>query len=115
MRAGVHDVLKEGGRGASAHRSGAGLRRVLVATQVALAVMLLVGAGLLVRSFTELTRVRLGFDPGHVVTAQLRVTGARYDSAPMVNAFYDGVLGEVAHTPGVIAAGAATLLPMQGS
>ncbi|HEV2179791.1 MAG TPA: ADOP family duplicated permease, partial [Gemmatimonadaceae bacterium] len=115
MRSPVHDVLKEGGRGASAHRSGASVRRVLVATQVALAVMLLVGAGLLIRSFAELTRVRLGFDPDHVVTAQLRVTGARYDSIPLVNGFYDAVLGELAHAPGVIAAGAATLLPMQGT
>jgi predicted permease len=115
VRTGVHDVLKEGGRGSSAPRSGATLRRVLVATQVALAVMLLVGAGLLIRSFTELTRVRLGFDPGHVVTAQLRVTGPRYDSIPIINGFYDAVLGEVAHAPGVIAAGAATLLPMQGT
>ncbi len=115
MRAQVHDVLKEGGRGSSGHRSGATLRRVLVATQVALAVMLLVGAGLLIRSFTELTRVRLGFDPDHVVSAQLRVTGPRYDSIPLVNGFYDGVLAEVAHAPGVIAAGAATLLPMQGT
>jgi len=115
MRTGIHDLLKEGGRGSSAHRSGARLRRVLVATQVALAVMLLVGAGLLVRSFTELTRVRLGFDPDHIVTAQLRVTGSRYDSIPIVNGFYDGVLGELAHAPGVIAAGAASLLPMQGT
>jgi len=115
MRTGIHDLLKEGGRGSSAHRSGATLRRALVATQVALAVMLLVGAGLLVRSFTELTRVRLGFDPDHVVTAQLRVTGPRYDSVPIVNAFYDDVLGELAHAPGVIAAGAASLLPMQGT
>ncbi len=115
MRAGVHDALKEGGRGANAARSGAFVRRALVTTQVALAVMLLVGAGLLTRSFSELTRVRLGFEPDRVVTAQLRVSGPRYDSMPMVNGFYDGVLGEIAHAPGVIASGAATVLPMQGS
>src|SRR6185312_4305030 len=67
MGAGVNDALKEGGRGANATRSGGGVRRVLVTAQVALAVMLLVGAGLLTRSFTELTRVQLGFDPAHVV------------------------------------------------
>src|SRR6185312_2198529 len=91
MGAGVNDALKEGGRGANATRSGGGVRRVLVTAQVALAVMLLVGAGLLTRSFTELTRVQLGFDPAHVVTAQLRVSGPRYDSVPTTNAFYDGV------------------------
>ena len=115
MGAGVNDALKEGGRGANATRSGAGVRRVLVTAQVALAVMLLVGAGLLTRSFTGLTRVRLGFEPEHVVTAQLRVSGPRYDSIPMTNAFYDAVLGEVARAPAVIAAGAATILPTQGS
>ncbi|HEY7895133.1 MAG TPA: ABC transporter permease [Gemmatimonadaceae bacterium] len=115
MRAGVHDALQEGGRGANAARSGSFVRRALVTTQVALAVMLLVGAGLLIRSFAELTRVRLGFEADHVVTAQLRVSGPRYDSIPMVNGFYDAVLDNVAHAPGVIASGAATVLPMQGS
>ncbi|HKV52529.1 MAG TPA: ABC transporter permease [Gemmatimonadaceae bacterium] len=115
MHAGVHDALKEGGRGSNATRSGRFVRRALVMTQVALAVMLLVGAGLLTRSFAELTRVRLGFEPDHVIAAQLRVSGPRYDSIPMVNGFYDAVLDNVAHAPGVTAAGAATMLPMQGS
>ncbi|HXE60959.1 MAG TPA: ABC transporter permease [Gemmatimonadaceae bacterium] len=115
MRAGVNDALKEGGRGSNATPSGAVVRRALVTAQVALAVMLLVGAGLLIRSFSELTRVRLGFEPDHVVTAQLRVSGPRYDSAAMVNGFYDAVLGGLAHAPGVVAAGAITVLPTQGS
>ncbi|HKO16309.1 MAG TPA: FtsX-like permease family protein, partial [Gemmatimonadaceae bacterium] len=105
----------EGGRGASGGRAGERVRRTLVVAQVGLAVMLLVGAGLLIRSFRELTRVQLGFDPDHVLTAQLRAAGSRYDSASAVNRFYDGVLRELAHAPGVVAVGVATNLPTQGS
>ena len=81
--------LRDGGRGASGGRGGKRVRRALVVAQVGLAVMLLVGAGLLVRSFGELTRVRLGFDPSHVLTAQLRATGERYDSNCRRQHFFD--------------------------
>ena len=91
-RADIHDSIKDGGRGSSVGRSGERARRALVVAQVAMALMLLVGAGLLIRSFSELTRVRFGFDPDHVLTAQLRAAGARYDSSFQVNRFYDGVL-----------------------
>jgi predicted permease len=85
-----------------------------VVTQVALAVVLLVGAGLLIRSFAELTRVRLGFDPGHVLTAQARVSGERYDSTGLVNQFYDQVLQDIRRSPGVVAVGATMKLPTTG-
>ena len=90
------------------------LRHVLVIAQVSLAVMLLVGAGLLVRSFREVSTVRLGYDPANVITAQLRVDGTRYDSSSAVNQFYDDVLGAIARTPGVVAAGASMSTPAQG-
>jgi putative ABC transport system permease protein len=114
-RVNLHDSLKEGGRGSSVGRSGERMRRTLVVAQVGLAVMLLVGAGLLIRSFGELTRVRLGFDPEHVLTARLRAAGARYDSSAATNRFYDNVLDEIRNTPGVVAAGAMASLPTQGS
>ena len=109
------ESLKEGERGTSQGRGGERLRRTLVVAQVGLAVMLLIGAGLLVRSFRELTRVRLGFDPDRVLTAQLRAGGERYESPDAVNHFYDRVLDEIAHAPGVIAVGAVTILPTHGS
>ena len=113
-RADLNDSLKAGGRGMSEGRGGERLRRMLVVAQVGLTVMLLIGAGLLMRSFRELTRVRLGFEPDRVLTAELRAAGARYDSSAMMNRFYDGVIGAVARSPGIIAVGAASSLPTRG-
>ena len=113
-RADLHGALKDRARGGTGGRASERLRRGLVVAQVSLAVMLLVGAGLLVRSFREITSVRLGYDPTHVITAQLRVDGARYDSSSAVNQFYDAVLGAIANTPGVVAVGASMYLPSEG-
>jgi putative ABC transport system permease protein len=113
-RGDLHGALKEGGRGASGGRQGERVRRALVVAQVGLAVVLLVGAGLLTRTFAELTRVRLGFNPDHVLTAQIRVSGERYDSAALVNRFYDRVLEDVRRSPGVTVVGAAMKLPTGG-
>jgi predicted permease len=111
----LQQTLREGGRGNSGGRVVERARRALVVAQIALAAMLLVGAGLLVRSFQALDAVKLGFAPDHVLTAQLTVGGVRYDSAAAVNRFYDQALGELARTPGVVAVGAADALPTQGS
>jgi putative ABC transport system permease protein len=113
-RTDLQGALKDRGRGGTGGRASERLRHVLVVAQVSLAVMLLVGAGLLVRSFREVSTVRLGYDPANVVTAQLRVDGARYDSASAVNQFYDDVLGAIARTPGVVAVGASMSAPAQG-
>jgi putative ABC transport system permease protein len=113
-RSDLNASLREGGRGASGGRGGMRTRRTLVVTQISLAVMLLIGAGLLLRSFAELTRVRLGFDPSHVLTAQLRAAGDVYDSAAAVNRLFDGVLDGIRGTPGILTVGGATLLPTQG-
>jgi putative ABC transport system permease protein len=113
-RANLHGALKEGGRGSTGGSRGERVRRMLVVAQVSLAVVLLIGAGLLTRSFEQLTRVKLGFDPAHVLTAQLRASGARYDSSDAVSQFYDAVLADLAHTSGVLAAGATNVIPTQG-
>ncbi|MEO8452537.1 MAG: ABC transporter permease [Gemmatimonadota bacterium] len=113
-RSDLHGALKDRGRGGTGGHAGERLRHGLVVAQMGLAVMLLIGAGLLVRSFREITNVDLGYDPDHVLTAQLRVDGARYDSAAAVNQFYDGVLAEIARAPGVVATGAAMYAPAQG-
>ncbi len=113
-RSDLHGALKDRGRGGTGGRASERLRQGLVMTQVSLAVMLLIGAGLLIRSFREVTTVRLGYDPDHVLTAQLRVDGTKYDSASAVNQFYDAVLAEIAAVPGVEAAGASMYVPSQG-
>ena len=110
----LQDSLKDGSRSATTSPAGDRLRRGLVAVQVGLAVILLVSGGLLLRSFAELTRVRLGFDPDHVLTARVRAAGERYDTSAAINRFYDGLLQEIAHAPGVVSAGAARSLPTRG-
>jgi predicted permease len=113
-RADLGGSLRDGGRGASGGRHGERVRRTLVIAQIGLAVTLLVGAGLLIESFGALTRVRLGFEPEGVLTAQLNIGGERYASAEAVNRFYDRVLGETARATGVVAVGAAIAAPTLG-
>jgi predicted permease len=110
----LQQALKDGGRGSSGGHAVERARRALVVVQVALAVTLLVGAGLLVRSFRALDAVSPGFDPDGVLTAELSVKGTRYDTATAVNRFYDDALGELARTPGVVLVGAASTLPTRG-
>jgi predicted permease len=122
-RADVNDALKEGSRGASGARGR--LRSTLVVVEFALAVVLLVGAALLVRSFWRLQRVELGFNPANVLTAKLwlpqpndpdqgrysqRVTGHQARLAT-----YEEILRRAASLPGVSAAAAADALPFDGS
>ncbi len=95
--------------------AGAGyVRSFLVGAQVAMALVVLVGAGLLVRSFAALTRVPPGFIPDQVMSAQLTVPRARYDSATKIIAFYDQLVARVKVLPGVAAASAGYPLPMSG-
>ncbi len=108
----LHGSLKGSGRTATS--GGGGLRRSLVVAQLALAVVLLVGAGLLVRSFDALQRLDAGFNPDHVLTAQLSIGGRKYATTPAMNQFYDGVLEKLRSAPGVEAAGFAAGLPLVG-
>ena len=113
-RADLNGSLREGGSGASGGPRAERVRRALSAVQVGIAAVLLIAAGLLIRSFAELTRVRLGFDADHVLTAEVRVSGERYDDPALVNRFYDRVLNQIRQSPGVVAAGATMKLPAGG-
>jgi putative ABC transport system permease protein len=110
----LSEALKEGGanRVASARDR---VRSALVVTEVALSVVLLIGAGLMVRSFARLLDVDPGFRPDHVVTAQLTLPDATYTEPQQVAAFYDRVLDRLRQIPGVQSAGAVTTLPLDGS
>ncbi|HEX3276503.1 MAG TPA: ABC transporter permease [Gemmatimonadales bacterium] len=110
----IHAVLKEGGRGSVGDRRGHGVRRMLVVAEVALALTLLTGAGLLIRSFARLQGVDPGFDPDHLLTFNLSLPPARYPSDTAQAAFFDQVLPAISGLPGVVAAGATSVLPFSG-
>jgi predicted permease len=113
-RSNLGSALTEGTRGSSDGRGKRRLRSSLVAAQIAMALVILVGAGLLGRSFAALHRVDPGLDPAGAITLQLNLPGARYDSATKVLAFYERVLPAIAAIPGVTAAAAVTPLPLSG-
>ena len=97
-------TLKEGGRGTTAR--GQSLRRGLVVLEVALAVVLLVGAGLMIRSFINVQRVDLGFAPERVLTARVALFGPSYQAASRVVDFYREVVTRTAAAPGIAGAAA---------
>ncbi len=110
----VQSTLREGGRSGVPDRRGTATRRVLVVAQVALSLMLLTGAGLLIRSFANLQRVDPGFDPAGVVTINIALPDARYPSDTARIAFFDALLPRVAALPGVESVGAASSVPLTG-
>lgn len=93
----LNEALKEGGRTAGIRNR---LRSALVVAEVALAMLLLVGAGLMVKSFWRLAHVHLGYEPAGVLTAQID-PGASYKEFEQVTAFYQGLLERVRAIPGV--------------
>jgi len=105
-------VLNEGGRGETPDRARRAVRRALITVQLAGSVVLVIAAGLLVRSLIELYRVDLGFNPTNVLTAQIQLPRSRYPDAAAVVAFYREVTQRVEGVPGVSAAGAVRVLPL---
>ena len=110
----LHGSLKEGARGATSDRGSHTVRRALVVAELALALTLLTGAGLLVKSFARLQGVDPGFDPSHLLTFNLALPATRYPSDTAQIAFFDAVLPRIAQVPGVKAAGATAVLPFGG-
>jgi predicted permease len=106
----MNSVLREEGRSATASRGSRLTRRSLVVAQVALAFVLLVGAGLLLASFDRVLAVDPGFRPSHVLSGRLNPPGSRYDDATL-GAFVDRVVQRVRALPGVEAVGATSNLP----
>jgi putative ABC transport system permease protein len=110
----VATVLKEGGRSVGQGRVSHRMRGALVITQVALSLILLIGAGLLMRSFIGLQRVQIGFDPSDVHVANVRLPAARYSEISRVEQFYATVLERVRQTPGVRSAAVVSSAPFAG-
>ena len=107
-------ALKEGGRGGSASRRKAWLRNALVVSQVALAFVLVCGAGLLVRSFARLTSVDAGFETTNVVTMGFLLQMERDTDGERLTSYVDQVIEAVRAVPGVREAAMTSALPLQG-
>jgi predicted permease len=115
----LHDSLKDASRGsagtsalwsASCRRLTA--RQLLVVAELARSVMLLIGAGLLIRSFAELQQVPAGFNPSNLLTLELTMTGARYNEPPAVLETYRQLWERLTRLPGAVAAGGVSALPL---
>ncbi|MGH7616504.1 MAG: ABC transporter permease [Gemmatimonadaceae bacterium] len=108
----LQHALREGARGST--RGTGGLRGALVVTEVALAMILVIGAGLMTRSFIKLLSVDLGFQTDHRVAVNYTISSARHQSGPEMRSTYQQMLDKVRDIPGVIAAGAVRDLPFHG-
>jgi predicted permease len=108
-RSDLNDALKEGGRGDGA--IGVGTRRVLIVCEVALSLVLLMGAGVMVQSLLALRQVDTGFDPNNVLTMRVRLVQARYPTPGQRSAFFAAALQRIRALPGVTAAGTVDSLP----
>jgi len=109
-RLNLNSSLKEGGRSGE----GAGKRRVrsaLVVAEIALSLVLLIGAGLMIKSFAALQKVNVGFNPENLVTMQLSLPGSRYRDRALIISFYQQLLQRVEAIPGVESAATNISLP----
>jgi putative ABC transport system permease protein len=111
-RADVGDTLKEGGRGSSGGPRGQRLRSALVVGEVALSVALLIGAGLLARSFIRVQQVQPGFRPDGVVTMRVNLPRTTYNNGARSRAFYERLLPQLAALPGVEAVATSSGVPL---
>ncbi len=111
-RADLNDALREGGR--SDGSIGVGTRRVLIVCEIALSLVLLMGAGVMIQSLNALKRGDTGFDPDNVLTMNVRLVDTRYPSPARRAAFFDAALPRIRALPGVEAAGTIDDLPLDG-
>ncbi len=112
MRPRLNDVFQDSGRGASASRSARRLSDAMVTAEVALALMLLVGAGLLVRSFVQLSSIDPGYRTSDIVAAHIVLPPSRYGPSASKKQFFDDLIARVKTLPGVDEATAVSALPM---
>ncbi|HSE99131.1 MAG TPA: ABC transporter permease, partial [Blastocatellia bacterium] len=109
----LNESLKEGGRSSSTDSHRLGLRNILVIAEIGLSLVLLIGAGLLIKSFARLLDEDPGFNPQNVLTMRLSLPAERYPEDAQVAAFYEQLLQKVAVTPGVESAGLISVLPLE--
>ncbi|HKT68039.1 MAG TPA: ABC transporter permease, partial [Terriglobales bacterium] len=112
---GLVESLKQGGQRASGSRGGSQLRQALVVGELALALMLVVAAGLLTRTFGRLLSVDPGFNAEHVLTFELSLPGSKYSDRGRIIGLYRQALSKLRALPGVQAAGIVETVPLDGS
>ncbi|HWN99832.1 MAG TPA: ABC transporter permease, partial [Blastocatellia bacterium] len=110
----LNESLKEGGRGSSESARGGRIRSVLVVSEVVLSLVLLTGAGLMVRSFMRLQQVDPGFNTNHLLTMGINCPSKGYPDDAKTIAFYKNVAERVAGSPGVESAAFSSALPLGG-
>jgi predicted permease len=114
IRSGIHASLKDSGRGTTGGRSGRHLRSALVVVEVALALVMLSGAGLMLRSYGRLSGIDPGFNPKNVLAIQVSLRGQREMVGERREAFYHQLFETVDALPGVVSASAINHLPLDG-
>ena len=115
LRTSVNDTLKEGGRTGTAGGAHARLRSALVIGEIAIALILMVGSGLLLRSFEKMRAVDLGFRPDHVLTAAYSLPRQQYPTQSSVDQFNEELIRRLRQLPGVNSVGLTSFLPAAGS
>ena len=111
LKAGGRSGQSDGGLRVTRHR----LRGLLVVSELALSLMLLIGAGLLIRSFVRLQQVSPGFTTDRVLTMQLAATGPKYRDDKVTAQFFREIESRIAHLPGVQSEGVVSALPLTGA
>jgi putative ABC transport system permease protein len=114
-RLNLNQTLSEGSAKMSGERSGLRTRHALVIAEVAVTVVLLAGAALILRSFLNLSRVNLGFDPSNVLTMHLRLQGGKYGKPEARREFFRRLIERLEAQPGIAAASAVLIRPMEGT
>jgi putative ABC transport system permease protein len=109
------EALKEGGRGSTSGVRRNRVRNILVIAEIALALVLLVASGLLLKSFVRLQNVDPGFEPRNVLTMEVSLPVAKYPRGKPVSDFYAELLRRIESMPGVEAAGLTSILPLSGN
>ena len=107
----LQGTLREGGQASRADRSGHQLRRLLIVGEFALALVLLTGSGLMIRTIAQLRQIDPGFNPDHILSASILLPQARYPDGTSRTAFYDQLFSELSAKPGISAAATTTVLP----
>jgi predicted permease len=114
-RANMAQVIREEGRSGTQGRGPKLMRRILVTSQVAFALMLLIGAGVLLASFERVLTIDPGFRPDHVLTGAINMPATRYPGDPELRAVTTRILERLRSIPGVTQAGLTTTIPFGGS